>query len=219
MQEEVTQKTIALYVKVGKGAARLTEQALQKAIQKFLEQKSKPAHGKQTMRQLMKQINYKKLILPNIPYVFFVYLFDKVGQAVRLAPGADISAKILNITQGFSAAFENALPSVYPLDLLVGIVGAVIIRLIVYVKGKNAKKYNIDFSLKKVKGEQTRYLVFFKGRDADVMTAAFQEFSAKKLNREKKPSIRKALAAAKDKAKQLNAARDKVKKMDRGREI
>ena len=46
----------------------------------------------------MKQINYKKLILPNIPYVFFVYLFDKVGQAVRLAPGADISAKILNIT-------------------------------------------------------------------------------------------------------------------------
>ena len=60
---------------------------------------------------------------------------------MRLAPGADISAKILNITQGFSAAFENALPSVYPLDLLVGIVGAVIIRLIVYVKGKNAKKY------------------------------------------------------------------------------
>ena len=89
----------------------------------------------------MKQINYKKLILPNIPYVFFVYLFDKVGHAVRLAPGADISAKILNITKGFSAAFENALPSVYPLDLLVGIVGAVVIRLIVYVKGKNAKKY------------------------------------------------------------------------------
>ena len=52
MQEEVTQKTIALYVKVGKGAARLTEQALQKAIQKFLEQKSKPAHGKQTMLTL-----------------------------------------------------------------------------------------------------------------------------------------------------------------------
>ena len=89
----------------------------------------------------MKQINYKKLILPNIPYVFFVYLFDKVGQAVRLAPGADISEKILNITQGFSEAFSNALPSVYPLDLLVGIVGAVVIRLIVYVKGKNAKKY------------------------------------------------------------------------------
>lgn len=89
----------------------------------------------------MKQINYKKLIIPNIPYVFFVYLFDKVGQATRLAPGADISEKILNITQGFSEAFSNALPSVHPLDLLIGIVGAVVIRLIVYVKGKNAKKY------------------------------------------------------------------------------
>ena len=89
----------------------------------------------------MKQINYKKLILPNIPYLFFVYLFDKVGQAVRLAPGADFSAKVLHITQGFSAAFSNALPSVYPLDLLIGIVGAVVIRLIVYAKGKNAKKY------------------------------------------------------------------------------
>ena len=89
----------------------------------------------------MKQMNYKKLIIPNIPYVFFVYLFDKVGQAVRLAPGADISEKILNITQGFSEAFSNALPSVHPLDLLIGIVGAVVIRLAVYVKGKNAKKY------------------------------------------------------------------------------
>ena len=55
MQEEVTQKTIALSVNVGKGTARLTEQALQKAIKKFLEQKSKAPHGKQTMRQLMKQ--------------------------------------------------------------------------------------------------------------------------------------------------------------------
>ena len=78
-----------------------------------------------------------------------------------------------------------------------------------------AKKYNIDFSLKKVKGEQTRYLVFFKGRDADVMTAAFQEFSAKKLNREKKPSIRKLLSTLKDKAAALNAQKDKVKKKDR----
>ena len=89
----------------------------------------------------MKSINLKKLILPNLPYLLFVYLFDKVGQAARLAPGADFSAKVLHIAQGFSAAFENALPSVHPLDLLIGIVGAVVIRLIVYAKGKNAKKY------------------------------------------------------------------------------
>ena len=157
MQEEVTQKVIALSIKMGKGTAKLTGQALQKAIKKFLEQKIAPPHGKQTMRQLMKQ-------------------------------NAGVSN--IEITHDNIKAFEST-----------------------------AKKYGIDFSLKKVKGEQPRYLVFFKSRDADAMTAAFQEFSAKKLNREKKPSIRKALAAAKDKAKQLNEARDKVKKIDRGREI
>ena len=141
----------------GKRRGKAYRTALQKAIKKFLEQKSKAPHGKQTMRQLMKQ-------------------------------NAGVSN--IEITDSNIKAFEST-----------------------------AKKYNIDFSLKKVKGEQTRYLVFFKGRDADVMIAAFQEFSAKKLNRDKKPSIRKALAAAKDKAKQLNAARDKVKKIDRGREI
>ena len=78
-----------------------------------------------------------------------------------------------------------------------------------------AKKYNIDFSLKKVKGEQTRYLVFFKGRDADVMTAAFQEFSAKKLTQEKKPSIRKLLSTLKEAAQGKNAERAKVKNKDR----
>ena len=83
-----------------------------------------------------------------------------------------------------------------------------------------AKKYGIDYSLKKVKGEKPpRYLVFFKGRDVDVMTEAFKEFAAKKLNREKKPSIRKALAAFKEKAKQVNQNREKVKSKDRGREL
>ena len=95
----------------------------------------------------MKQINYKKLIIPNIPYVFFVYLFDKVGQAARLAPGADISEKILNITQGFSEAFSNALPSVHPLDLAVGLCCGAGLRLAVYLKSKNAKKYrhNVEY--------------------------------------------------------------------------
>ena len=80
-----------------------------------------------------------------------------------------------------------------------------------------AKKYHVDFALKKdTAAEQPRYLVFFKGRDADVLTAAFQEFSAKKLTQEQKPSIRKALAAFKDKAKQLNADRQKVKNQTRG---
>lgn len=85
--------------------------------------------------------NIKKLLILNAPYLLFVYLFDKVGQAVRLSPGADLSGKLLSIGSGFSAAFSNALPSFAPTDLLIGIVGVVVIRLAVYVKGKNAKKY------------------------------------------------------------------------------
>ncbi len=160
MQEEVTQKVIALSVKVGKGTAKLTEQALQKAIRQFLKQyqKSRTPHGKQTLRQLAKQ-------------------------------NAGVSN--IEITKDNIKGFEST-----------------------------AKKYGIDFSLKKVQGEQPpRYLVFFKGRDADAMTAAFREFSAKKLQRDKKPLIRKALAAAKEKSKQINQSRDKVKNIDRGRAL
>ncbi|MGO0985124.1 VirD4-like conjugal transfer protein, CD1115 family [Clostridioides difficile] len=89
----------------------------------------------------MSNINWKKLILPNLPYLLFVYLFDKVGQVVRFSPSADLSAKLLALGSGFHTAFENAMPSIHPIDILVGIAGAVLIRLIVYVKGKNAKKY------------------------------------------------------------------------------
>lgn len=79
-----------------------------------------------------------------------------------------------------------------------------------------AKKYGIDFALKKDSTETPpRYLVFFKGRDADALTAAFKEFSAKKLTREQKPSIRKALAAFREKAKELNASRRQTKHKDR----
>jgi type IV secretion system protein VirD4 len=85
--------------------------------------------------------NIKKLLILNAPYLLFVWLFSKVGAAFRLAPGADLSGKLLNIMQGFSAAFENPLPSFYPQDILIGIAGAVLIRLLVYCKGKNAKKY------------------------------------------------------------------------------
>ena len=83
----------------------------------------------------------KKLLILNLPYLLFVYLFDKVGAAVRLSPGADASAKLLHLGDGFTAAFSSAAPSFHPADLLIGIAGAVIVRLIIYVKGKNAKKY------------------------------------------------------------------------------
>ena len=83
----------------------------------------------------------KKYLLPNLPYLFFVYLFDKLCQAVRLAPGLDVSEKLLHIGQGFQTAFASSAPSLHVLDICVGILGAVLVRLAVYVKGKNAKKY------------------------------------------------------------------------------
>jgi len=86
-------------------------------------------------------MNIKKIILPNLPYVLFIWLFDKLGQAFRLAGGTDLSAKILNLGGGFQAAFENMAPSFHAVDFCIGIVGAVIIRLVVYFKGRSAKKY------------------------------------------------------------------------------
>ena len=86
-------------------------------------------------------MNAKKLILTNLPYLLFVYPFDKVAQAFRLAPGADLSAKILAIGDGFAAAFSEMGLSFYPTDLLIGIAGALILRLAVYMRSKNAKKY------------------------------------------------------------------------------
>ena len=95
----------------------------------------------------MKQINVKKLLLPNLPYVFIALFATKLGQAARLAPGADFSQKALHIMEGFAAAFQSALPSFHPIDLCVGIAAALLIRLAVYIKGKNARKFrkNIEY--------------------------------------------------------------------------
>lgn len=157
MQDEINEKTIALYIKTG----RLTAETLQKAMKALLSQGKKqiekPPHGKQTLRQLMKQ---------------------------------NTGVSNIEITGENIKAFEST-----------------------------AKKYGIDFALKKDATESPpRYLVFFKGRDADVLTAAFKEFSTKKLTQEKRPSIRKLLSAFRDKAKQRDAQRVKEKNKDRGLE-
>ena len=83
----------------------------------------------------------KKLIIANLPYLLFVYLFGKLGQAYRLAEGIDLSQKLLHFAGGCAAAFESAAPSFHPIDLLIGVAGAAALRLMVYCKGKNAKKY------------------------------------------------------------------------------
>ena len=154
MQDEINEKTIALYIKTGKLTAQTLQKAMKTLLAQMKKQKDKTPQGKQTLKQLMKQ-------------------------------NAGVSN--IEITEGNIKAFEST-----------------------------AKKYGIDFALKKDTTESPpRYLVFFKGRDADVLTAAFKEFSAKKLTQEKKPSIRKLLSSLKEKAAGLNAQRDKVKNKDR----
>lgn len=133
MQEEVTQRTVALCVEATKLSAGMLQQAMKKVLDEMqkgvTDHKSKLHHGKQTLRQLMKH---------------------------------NTGVSNIEITDQNIRAFSAT-----------------------------AKKYGIDFALKKdTSGEIPRYLVFFKGRDADVITAAFREFSAKNLEKEKKPSIR-----------------------------
>ncbi len=151
MQEEVTQRTVALCVKATKLSAGMLQQAM-------TGHKTKLHHGKQTLRQLMKH---------------------------------NTGVSNIEITDQNIRAFSAT-----------------------------AKKYGIDFALKKdTSGEIPRYLVFFKGRDADVITAAFREFSAKNLEKGKKPSIRKELDQAKQQAKAQHRQREKVKAKDRGVEL
>ena len=158
MQEEVTGKSVALII----DGAKMSEQVLEKALQKFLEaqkNKSPKMHrGKQTLKQL-------------------------AGQNAGLA-NIEISDKNIK-------AFTHV-----------------------------AKKYHVDFALKKdTTAEQPRYLVFFKSRDADAITAAFQEFASRKMSREKKPSIRDRLTQAKEQAAEKTEHRtidrEKVKVKDR----
>lgn len=162
MQEEVTGKAVALII----DGAKMSEQVLEKALQKFLEaqkNKSPKMHrGKQTLKQL-------------------------AGQNAGLA-NIEISDKNIK-------AFTHV-----------------------------AKKYHVDFALKKdTTAEQPRYLVFFKSRDADAITAAFQEFASRKMGRDEKPSIRERLAQAREQAAQKvehrALDREKVKVKERGVEL
>ena len=158
MQEQVNEKTIALYIKTGKLTADTLQKAIKSLLNQMKKQKDKQPHGKQTLKQLMKQ---------------------------------NTGVSNIEITEDNIKAFEST-----------------------------AKKYGIDFALKKDTTENLpRYLVFFKGRDADVLTAAFKEFSAKKLTQDKKPSIRKLLSDFKEKAAAMNAQRAKVKNKNRGIEL
>ena len=165
MQDEVNSKVVALSVRVGSTGAKMSAHLLRLAMKKFLEEgqrhrtaKKEPTHGKQTVRELMKQ---------------------------------DTALTNIEITDQNIKSFERV-----------------------------ARKYNIDFALKKDKSaDPPRYLVFFKGRDVDVMTAAFKEYSAKELERDKKPSVRKLLFQAMDKVRRRDRERSREKTREKDREL
>ncbi len=87
------------------------------------------------------KLDLKRYVIPNIPYFMIGLYATKLGQAWRLAAGTDSSQKILHLLDGIAAAFQSAAPSFYPTDLLVGLLCGIAIRLAVYVKSKNAKKF------------------------------------------------------------------------------
>ena len=89
----------------------------------------------------MKQINLKKLIVPNIPYFVIAVFATKLGQAIRLAPGTGFDGKALHIMEGLTYAFTDLMPSFHLFDIFIGATVAAAIRLAVYIKSKNAKKY------------------------------------------------------------------------------
>lgn len=89
----------------------------------------------------MRQVNLKKYVLPNLPYLFEGLYATKLGQAWRLSSGTEFADKVLHLMDGFAAAFQSAAPSFHPSDLLVGLCCGAALRLAVYLKGRNAKKY------------------------------------------------------------------------------
>ena len=95
----------------------------------------------------MKDLSAKKMMITIIPLIVIFYLVGKASQAFRLAIGADVSAKVLNLQSGFAAAFENPLPSIHPHDLLAGVIGAILIALMLQMKKQNAKKFrkNVEY--------------------------------------------------------------------------
>ena len=89
----------------------------------------------------MNKPDVKKLVLLNLPYVFAFYFADKIAAVFRLAPGMEFIDKLTNGFAVFGTAFANPLPSFHPVDLLIGVIAGALLKLAVYVKGKNRKKF------------------------------------------------------------------------------
>ena len=92
----------------------------------------------------MRTDKIRKYLILNIPYLFILWAFLKLGTAYRLAAGNDFAHKLIGLGQTIGPAFADFAPGLAPLDWLIGIVGAVGFRLLIYFKSKNAKKFRRD---------------------------------------------------------------------------
>ena len=95
----------------------------------------------ETLKAKTAGVDKKKLILMNLPYILAGYFCDKLAWLWRVSPGSNVSDKMMAAMNGMNDLFSNPLPSFFPKDLLVGIVGGVALRIVVYFKAKNAKKF------------------------------------------------------------------------------
>lgn len=149
MQEEVTQKTIALVIKT----AKLDASVLKAAMKMYLnhhKQKAQGTHGKTSVKKLVGDgvgVSSIEVTDGNIKSFervakkYNVDFCDKVACLWRVSPGRDASAKMMEVMAGLEGLFSNPLPSFYPRDLLVGVCCGIALRLVVYFKSKNAKKF------------------------------------------------------------------------------
>ena len=159
MQEEITQKTLALCVEASKMTAQLLQQAMKKVLADMEKHKKNPQlrHGKQTLRQLMKH---------------------------------NTGVSNIEITDPSIKEFE-----------------------------KIARKYGVDYAVKKDRSSSPpKYLIFFKGRDADALTAAFTEYTGKKVRKAEKserPSVLAKLSQFKELVKHVVVDRNKRKELER----
>ncbi len=104
----------------------------------------------------MRSDNIRKYVIPHLPYLFFAWVFLKLGTAYRLAAGGNAAMKIVGMMQNIGPAFADFAPGLHATDWLVGIAGAVMLRLFIYQKSKKARNSERMWSTDRPAGERKR---------------------------------------------------------------